>query len=156
MAYKLQVTSDVGDGCGVAGQAVTLTVDGYKLESNPTWNNSQAWYTSLVIDSNPPTLSLPADMTVDATDSTGVVVNYTVTATDLVDPAPTVSCTPASGSLFPEGRTTVTCTATDANGNSSTGTQNVSVGYQFGGFQSPLREGGIYKLGRTIPVRISQ
>jgi X-Pro dipeptidyl-peptidase len=41
------------------------------------------------------------------------------TATDGQDPDPTVNCTPASGTRVPIGTTTVTCTATDANGNSS-------------------------------------
>ena len=49
--------------------------------------------------------------------SSGARVNYTVTATDNVDPNPKVKCTPPSGSLFPLGKTPVNCTATDASGN---------------------------------------
>ena len=48
----------------------------------------------------------------------GAIVNFaTPAATDLVDPAVIVNCNPVSGSLFPIGITTVTCTATDADGN---------------------------------------
>ncbi|MCH7559930.1 MAG: HYR domain-containing protein [Thaumarchaeota archaeon] len=46
-------------------------------------------------------------------------VSYPIpAATDTIDPAPIVICTPAPDSLFPLGDTTVTCTATDASGNS--------------------------------------
>ena len=40
-----------------------------------------------------------------ATSRSGARVNYTVTATDNVDPNPTVKCTPPSGALFPLGTT---------------------------------------------------
>jgi hypothetical protein len=58
----------------------------------------------------------------------GTVVNYTTpTATDNCDPNPTESCTPPSGSTFPLGMTTVTCTATDACGNEGKCTFKVTV-----------------------------
>lgn len=47
-------------------------------------------------------------------------MTFSVTATDVFDPAPVIVCTPPSGSFFPIGTTTVTCTATDASGNQST------------------------------------
>jgi TolB protein len=78
-------------------------------------------------DTTPPTLSVPAPITVDATSRDGAIVTYTVSATDVVDPAPTVSCTPSSGSTFPIGTTTVSCTATDRAGNTSTGFIVVTV-----------------------------
>jgi X-Pro dipeptidyl-peptidase len=62
----------------------------------------------------------PADIATETTDPTGTAVTFTnPTATDNEDPNPTVTCTPASGSKFPIGTTTVSCVATDANGNSS-------------------------------------
>ena len=47
--------------------------------------------------------------------------------TDDCDEAPMVVCEPASGSTFKGGTTTVTCTATDASGNVSTATFDVTV-----------------------------
>ncbi len=47
------------------------------------------------------------------------VVNFTASARDNCDGAITPVCVPPSGSSFPVGITTVTCTATDAAGNSS-------------------------------------
>ena len=47
------------------------------------------------------------------------MATFSVTALDNVDPHPTITCSPASGSTFPIGTTHVICTATDASGNSS-------------------------------------
>ena len=47
------------------------------------------------------------------------VVSYLITAWDAADRHPTVSCTPDSGSVFGTGTTTVTCTASDSAGNTS-------------------------------------
>jgi len=81
-----------------------------------------------VVDTTPPMLSVPANMTVEATSPSGAVVNYPpATASDAVDPAPLVSCAPPSGTTFPMGPTQVTCTATDFSGNSSQASFNVTV-----------------------------
>jgi hypothetical protein len=73
-------------------------------------------------DSVPPTLSCPSSVFVTERFGSplGEIVNYSVTASDEVDPAPGIVGVPPSGSLFPIGTTLVTCTATDASGNQST------------------------------------
>ena len=78
-------------------------------------------------DTTPPVLNLPSDISVEAPDSSGTNVSYFVSATDGRDPNPIVSCSPASGSFFPVGDTTVNCTATDASGNVSSGSFTVHV-----------------------------
>jgi hypothetical protein len=70
-------------------------------------------------DNVPPTLTVPANITTNATSANGAVVNFVVMATDNLDPNPLVVSVPASGSLFPLGTTTVNSTATDASGNSA-------------------------------------
>jgi hypothetical protein len=55
------------------------------------------------------------------------VVSFTATATDALDGALTPSCTPASGSTFALGATTVTCAATDAHGNTGSARFTVTV-----------------------------
>ena len=77
-------------------------------------------------DTTPPVVTVPADITVDAGASGDVVVNYTASATD-AGSSIAVSCSPASGSTFPVGPTLVTCSATDASGNSSYATFVVTV-----------------------------
>lgn len=79
-------------------------------------------------DTTPPTLVLPQDTTVEATGPTGAVVNYSASATDAVSPAnPPVTCVPASGSTFALGSTVVSCTATDAAGNTGAGSFIITV-----------------------------
>jgi len=84
-------------------------------------------FTVLVVDTTPPTLHLPGSVTVDATSATGAVVSFAATATDIVDVSDPVDCAPASGSTFPVGHTTVTCSSTDTLGNTATGSFDVSV-----------------------------
>ena len=78
-------------------------------------------------DATPPTLDAPADMVIDATDPTGAAVTFAATASDAIDPSPSVQCAPTSGTVFAVGTTTVTCTATDAAGNVATATFTVHV-----------------------------
>jgi hypothetical protein len=90
-------------------------------------NGSSGSFTITVRDTTPPALHLPANITAEATSAAGATVTYAATATDIVDGNVTPSCAPASGSTFALGTTTVTCTATDAHLNTSTGTFTVTV-----------------------------
>ncbi|MFE7105801.1 VWA domain-containing protein [Streptomyces sp. NPDC057575] len=67
------------------------------------------------------------DLTVRAKDKNGARVTYDATAQDATDGTLPVTCTPDSGSLFPVGRTTVTCSATDSAGNTGTDTAEIEV-----------------------------
>ena len=65
-----------------------------------------------------------------------------------------VTCTPASGSLFPVGKTTVTCTAVDKAGNPASKTFTVWVQYAWSGFFSPLSK-QTFLRGSSIPVKFA-
>jgi hypothetical protein len=80
-----------------------------------------------VFDGGNPIVKVPRSFSVDATDGRGAFVKYDVTADDDIDGAMTPSCFPASGSLFPVGNTTVTCTATDSSLNVGGGSFDVKV-----------------------------
>jgi hypothetical protein len=93
--------------------------------SNPS--NVVARFNVIVVDTTPPTLTLPGDQNVAAVNSSGATVTYSASASDIVDGTIVPSCTPASGTTFAIGTTPVSCSATDANGNSASGGFNVIV-----------------------------
>jgi predicted extracellular nuclease len=78
-------------------------------------------------EATPPVLQLPANITAEATSATGASVSFNATATDAKDTNVVVTCTPASGSLFPFGSTTVTCSATNSRNKTATGSFTVTV-----------------------------
>jgi hypothetical protein len=80
-----------------------------------------------VVDTQGPIITVPNTITEEAASSHGTVVSFTATATDVVDGPVPVQCTPPSGSKFPLGTNTVTCTAADSRTNSSTRTFQVIV-----------------------------
>jgi len=81
-----------------------------------------------VRDLEPPQVTCPANLVVvaDAGQCTKSNVSYTATATDNF-PGVIVGCDPPSGTTFPVGNTTVTCTAIDAAGNVAQCTFTVTV-----------------------------
>jgi hypothetical protein len=78
-------------------------------------------------DVQAPTLMLPTGVVSAEATGTATAVTYVASASDNVDPSPSVACTPASGASFPLGRTTVHCTATDGSGNSTSAGFDVVV-----------------------------
>jgi hypothetical protein len=121
-------------------------------------NTANGSFTVTVQDTTPPTLTLPANITgVVATGQNGAVVTYSASASDLVDGSVPVSCSPASGSTFAIGTTTVNCSATDDAGNTATGSFTVSVIYgQDGqGIRQPINidNTSLFSRGRAVPVK---
>jgi len=78
-------------------------------------------------DATPPALSVPDDFAVDATSADGATVTYAVSANDALTGRLEVSCAPPSGSVFPLGTTTVSCTARDDAGNAASKSFHVRV-----------------------------
>jgi hypothetical protein len=86
-------------------------------------NTSTAKFNVTVADKTAPVIAANDDVTADAENASGATVSYTKpTATDNVDADVTVNCSPASGTKFSLGDTTVTCNATDKAGNKATPT----------------------------------
>lgn len=75
-----------------------------------------------VSDTTPPVVTVPANITSD-----DPVVTFTASATDNLDGPLPVTCSPASGSTFAQGSTTVRCTATDSHANRGEATFRVIV-----------------------------
>ncbi|HVM45277.1 MAG TPA: HYR domain-containing protein, partial [Candidatus Thermoplasmatota archaeon] len=80
----------------------------------------EATFTVRVVDTTAPVIAAADDVAAEATSAAGALVSYAAPATsDLVDGDGVADCSPASGSLFGFGATTVTCSATDAAGNAA-------------------------------------
>ena len=91
-------------------------------------NKASKSFEVTVQDTTEPTLDLPEDMTLKATGPDGAVATFAATASDLVDGDDVeVNCSPASGSTFPAGETTVNCSAKDEAGNEAEGSFKVNV-----------------------------
>ncbi|MGC4111427.1 MAG: MBG domain-containing protein [Nocardioides sp.] len=90
-------------------------------------NTATDVFTVTVRDTTAPSLSAPPSLLVEAAGPGGAIVSYTATANDLVSGMVGVSGAPASGNIFPLGVTSVQLAATDAAGNTATGTFTVTV-----------------------------
>lgn len=94
----------------------TFTVansDGQRASSSMTIT-----VTPVPTDTTAPVIGTHEDITAKATSSAGAIVTYTAPdATDDTDATAPAVCTPASGSTFAVGTTTVLCDATDSAGN---------------------------------------
>ncbi len=161
--YTSPATSDAVDGAGTASCTPasgstfalgTTTVNCSATDAHSNTGNGS--FNVTVQDTTAPTLSLPANMTVPATSDSGAVVNYSASANDIVDGPVAVICSPASGSLFVPGTTTVNCSASDAHSNTATGSFTVSVKFQLKGFYAPVDMNGVFNVvkgGSTVPLK---
>jgi len=107
---------------------------------------------------------VPANISKTATTSSGASVTYTApTAKDSVDGSANVNCSPASGSTFPLGKSSVNCEAIDAAKNKASASFEVNVTYSWSGLLQPINGGSTlnnqtddtsaFKLGSTVPVK---
>jgi hypothetical protein len=74
-----------------------------------------------------PAVTTSGDVTVAATSSAGAAATFTATAKDSVDGTRPVNCSPASGTTFKVGKTTVTCWAFNKRGKIGRSTLAVTV-----------------------------
>ena len=101
-------------------------------------NSAAAMQTVTIRDTTPPVITVPADASFDATGTLTALArdDYgTATATDLVDPHPSI--TNNAPTSFPIGTTTVTWTATDSSNNSASATQTITL--NLGAIQDAVR-----------------
>jgi hypothetical protein len=94
-------------------------------------NEATRTFTVSVVDTTPPLLGIPSDITTPATTSAGASLQFEVAASDLVDPNVEIVCAPAAGSTFPINSanewTGVVCEAIDDAGNGAAATFRVHV-----------------------------
>lgn len=116
-------------------------------------NTETAQSLTIRIDKTAPVISnLPSNQTVVATGANGAAVSWSSpTVADNLDPDVSVSCAPASGSIFAHGITTVTCASTDRAGNAASRSFTVEV------TNAPptANAGGPYQVGEGGTVGLS-
>jgi hypothetical protein len=124
-------------------------------------NSTSATQVVNVVDNTAPTISAP-NVVVNLplnSPATSMAVTYpAATTSDNCAGAVSVVYSPASGSVFPVGTSTVTATATDAHGNTKAVQFTVTVLYNFTGFFSPVSNPptlNSVNAGRAIPVKFS-
>jgi hypothetical protein len=78
-------------------------------------------------DPTPPVVTTSGDVTVAATSSGGAAATFTATAKDAIDGSRPVNCSPASGTTFKAGKTTVTCWSFNKRGKIGRATLAVTV-----------------------------
>ena len=101
-------------------------------------------------DSAPPTITVPAEIVVEAASEAGAVVSYTASAAGVENAIRTFSCVPASESTFPVGTTTVECTAVDGHENKATKSFKVTVTPKVGAPVAPtVVTGAATAIGQT-------
>jgi len=111
-----------GSGSTFAIGTTTVTV----AAQDAAGNTSSGSFTVTVRDTTAPALTVPANLTLEATSAAGAVANFTATASDAVG-VTSLTTSAASGSTFPLGTTTVTVVAKDAAGNTRSGSFTVTV-----------------------------
>jgi hypothetical protein len=117
----------LGTGCTLpieltkGSHTITLTVDDGEGET------AASDVVVVVEDTTGPALNVPSVVLAEATGPLGAIVFYAASATDAAFGPTLTTCAPASGSVFAIGSTVVTCSATDAAGNTSSVTVSVNV-----------------------------
>ena len=81
-------------------------------------NTAGCQFTVTVNDTQPPAITCPVNMVKEPTCPSGAKATFAPVVSDNC-PGVGYVCSPATGSTFPIGTTTVTCTATDTSGNST-------------------------------------
>lgn len=91
-------------------------------------NQATSGFEVEVIDTTAPLIDVPlGGIATQAPDDNGAIIEYAISANDLVEGTLSATCIPASGSLFPVGETMVSCSAEDAAGNSASTSFTVTV-----------------------------
>jgi hypothetical protein len=110
----------------IINQTASQTVASNATNVNQTIGQA-ANQTALVGDTTPPVITVPEDITEEATGPDGAQVSFEVSADDDVDGPVDVTCDHNSGETFPIGETVVRCTAEDSAGNTAEESFTITV-----------------------------
>ena len=129
---------DGGLGIAVDSRGSAYVTGGTSSTDFPTASPLQGFHTASGDDAfvakigddtgdTPPVITVPGATMIEATGPDGAAFSFSALATDPDDDAGPVTCTPPSGSQFPLGMTTVTCSSTDTHGNTGQASFTLTV-----------------------------
>ncbi len=118
-------TAAIASGPAIPDGTYSVRLTYQDAAANPAGTSQTA--TTFRVDTTAPNLALPAPIVMEAQNASGRTVNFTVSRTDAMDSTPSLNVSPASGSLFPIGTSTVNVSSTDWAGNTRTGSFTVTV-----------------------------
>lgn len=141
-----------------SGATITLDLQASRITLPILGGYAGAAASGGLLDDNPPEVTVPDDIVVESQPG-GTVVTYEASVSDEEDPAPSLTCDPPSGSTFPIGTTTVTCTGRDGYGNETQETFTVTVNpWAFTGFLSPVKNPpnrNVVNAGGAVSIKFS-
>ncbi len=124
VTYPPATSTDGTPSCSPAsGSTFAIGVNTVTCSVTNTFGTATGTFTVTVNRPAPPVVSVPANIVEGSSLDAGKVVTYPAASSS----SGTVSCLPPSGSAFPIGVTTVTCTATDAYGQTGSRTFTITV-----------------------------
>jgi hypothetical protein len=110
-----------------SGSTFPLGTNSVTCTATDSHGNTATSTFQIIIQTPNAVLTLPSDITAEATSASGATVTFSPTASDVVDGSLPVSCTPASGTTFALGTTTVNCSATNSASSTTSGSFHVIV-----------------------------
>jgi hypothetical protein len=129
--YSLSGAAGGADVVFAAAADIPVTAEGISTLSYFATDNADNHETpqtlTVRIDRTPPMLTLPADITAEATSPGGAAVSFAASAFDALSGSLPVTLSAPSGSTFPLGTTLVSASATDLAGNTTARAFQVTV-----------------------------
>lgn len=124
--YLITVTDITHTDIGLTtGQTYYYRIEAVDTSGNPSIPSDVVYATPRDIQA--PMLTVPSDIVTEATSPSGTIVTFSASAIDDIDGSITPICDHSSGSTFPLGLTTITCTATDNTGNTNSAIFTIRV-----------------------------
>ena len=128
------------DSCGSATVVVLSTTTNTVGHLGATYDATRIWRATdacgntadcsqvvTVVDTLPPFIVCSPNLSMSTMNLGGMAVTFSIPAADICSGVIEVVCSPASGTVFPVGVSTVNCTAADANNNSSSCSFTVTI-----------------------------
>ena len=124
--HEVKISSARSDGAASGAPYMVGLTKITWTAADPSGNVATAVQSITVKDIEAPSLTAPANFTVDATSPSGAIVYFSLDSHDNVAVS-TLACTPLSGSKLPIGDNPISCTAYDAAGNHTSANFVVTV-----------------------------